>query len=33
MQKSEQSFFVKVCSYKLKDFVFCMNDIFVNLNN
>ena len=30
MRKSKQTFFVKVYCYKLKDFVFCMNDIFVN---
>ena len=33
MQKSKQTFFIKVYCYKLKDFVFCMNDIFVNLND
>ena len=33
MRKSKQTFFVKVNCYKLRDFVFCMNDIFVNLNN
>ena len=33
MRKSKQTFFAKVYCYKLKDFVFCMNDIFVNLNN
>ena len=33
MRKSVKTFFVKVYCYKLKDFVFCMNDIFANLNN
>ena len=33
MRKSKQNFFVKVYCYKLKYFVFCMNDIYVNLNN
>ena len=33
IRKSKQTFFVKANSYKLRDFVFCINDIFVNLNN
>ena len=33
MRKSKQTFFVKVYCYKMKDFVFCMNDIFVSLYN
>ena len=33
MRKSKQTFFGKVYCYKLKDNVFCVNDIFVNLNN
>ena len=32
MRKSKKTFFVKVYYYKLRDFVFCMNDIFVKLN-
>ena len=33
MRKSEQTLLVKVYCCKLKDFVFCMNYIFANLNN
>ena len=33
MRKSKQTFFVTVYCYKFKYFVFCMNDIYVNLNN
>ena len=33
MRKSKQTFFVKVTCNKLRDFVSCINDIFVNLNN
>ena len=33
MRKSEQTFFEKVHCYKLKDSVFCMNDVFADLNN
>ena len=33
MRKSKQTLFVKGNCYKLRDFVFYMNDIFVNLIN
>ena len=33
MRKSEQTSFVKVYCYKVKDLFFCMNDVFADLIN